>query len=409
MTPPNDDKSNSRKRNVIAILTLRRHETGIWIQRLVDCLNDRLVGSDIVPQIIVLENTLQQPFSVSDDSSDCFLTQASRHWMGVVNRVSDAAEPWEVKACSAVLQLAKHVWNIPIFNGPDAYSLCVNKWCHHVVFTRAGLASPPTVVFLSSTNTTTSDDDDDESSQNVSSLAAKALVEQCQKQSTGPSHHSGPSHDTHSFDMLIKPNAGGFGAGIQRRSLEEVDRGTNLISMAPPCPVFADHMTLLQRYISPSQGKVCRIWFLLGKIHCAVERSIETFVSSDLTARSASSSTDEFTSACVGGMCTRPISRKDGYCEHQPSSDINNQGPTGSTMKPWAVPRDVRIEIEEQLLPSLPADAHCGSVEFLHDERGRRLYFDLNLLSTLPLQNIANEADPWSQLAEAVLSVFTVA
>ena len=182
MTPPNDDKiSNSHKRNAIAILTLRRHKTGIWIQRLVDSLNDHQhVGSDIVPQIIVLEDTLQHPFSVSDGSSDCFLTQASRHWMGVVNRVSDAAEPWEVKACAAVLQLAKHVWNIPIFNGPDAYSLCVNKWCHHVIFTRAGLASPPTVAFLSSTNTTTSDDDD-ESSHKVSSMAANALVVQCQK------------------------------------------------------------------------------------------------------------------------------------------------------------------------------------------------------------------------------------
>ena len=75
-------------------------------------------------------------------------------------------------------------------------------------------------------------------------------------------------------------------------------------------------------------------------------------------------------------------------------------------MQPWTVQEDVRREIEEQLLPVLPTDAHCGSVEFLYDNSGRRLYFDLNLVSTLPTWPIKDgETDPWKQLALAVLQV----
>ena len=70
------------------------------------------------------------------------------HWKCIVNRVSDAAEPWEVKATLAILQQAQTVWKILVWNGPEAYSLCTNKWCHHVLFQRAGLQSPDTVAML---------------------------------------------------------------------------------------------------------------------------------------------------------------------------------------------------------------------------------------------------------------------
>ena len=93
---------------------------------------------------------------------------------------------------------------------------------------------------------------------------------------------------------------------------------------------------------------------------------------------------------------------------------------------------------KEQLIPVLPRDAHCGSVEFmmLHGSSTmvradgdddttidreeeeeeepppsslspmrRRLYFDLNLLSTLPVDPSAlleKSPDPWLQLASAI-------
>ena len=33
---------------------------------------------------------------------------------------------------------------------------------------------------------------------------------------------------------------------------------------------------------------------------------------------------------------------------------------TGPNMEAWRVPESVRMEIEQQLLPVLPKDAHCG-------------------------------------------------
>jgi hypothetical protein len=73
------------------------------------------------------------------------------------------------------------------------------------------------------------------------------------------------------------------------------------------------------------------------------------------------------------------------------------------------VPADVANEIEQQLLPLL-TDAHCGSVEFLYTQEGTRLYFDLNLLSTLPI-NARNddvwdsEYDPWMEQARVVWNI----
>jgi hypothetical protein len=175
-------------------------------------------------------------------------------------------------------------------------------------------------------------------------------------------------HDGDGF--LIKPNAGGFGAGITR------------VSEVPDLlPIFEDNITLVQHYIPPRNGKVYRVWFLCGKVQCAVERTIDE------------ASNNEFTGACAGGTCSavRP-----------------------STFRAWIVPFDVRIEIESQLLPLL-VDAHCGSVEFLYasqQEGEERLYFDLNLLSTLPLlqsttvsdsnQVWSKDYDPWKELAVAV-------
>jgi hypothetical protein len=97
------------------------------------------------------------------------------------------------------------------------------------------------------------------------------------------------------------------------------------------------------------------------------------------------------------------------------------------------VPDDVRMEIENQLLPLLKEDAHAGSVEFLQhptvNEHSpymphRRYYFDLNLLSTLPIMDHPSgivetnmdsnhknitlldlDYNPWSELAHGIISV----
>jgi len=332
-------------KKTIIILTLKKHEDGIWIRRLVKCLHQTLGTKNNDEQVIdvqvkPLEEWLGQGWLVSS-LNQCF----DNNVMGIVNRVSDAASPPLFKACCAILGAAQ-IRNIPIVNGPSAYALCGNKWCHHVLFSQAKLKSPRTLAFWN----------EDGNYNNNASISLRGK--------------DGQIMEIDKEYLLIKPNAGGFGAGIQRIPT------TSLI--LEKLPTFEDSVTLLQSYERPKNNKLYRIWFLQGKVQCGIERHINE--------------ENDFTNACAG------------------SCSLGEVPP-----KPWNIPFDVQEEIEQRLLPLLP-DAHCGSVEFLYSQENgaERLYFDLNLLSTLPIRVDNAEGvwkenyDPWMELATAVLDVLSV-
>mmetsp|Transcript_38741 Transcript_38741/g.93654 ORF Transcript_38741/g.93654 Transcript_38741/m.93654 type:complete len:364 (-) Transcript_38741:729-1820(-) len=355
------------KRKTLLILTLKKHEDGLWIRRLVQSLqatakdhqvslSNEAAGTETTPQntpeessshlvtirVQPLEEWLAQGWLVSSPPS------FFENLIGIVNRVSDAASPPLFKAACAILGAAQQLLQIPIVNGPTTYSLCGNKWCHHIFFQQAGLESPKTLAYWN--------DDEDKGNGNIGSKLEALTTNGMQENKK----NSGT-------DLLVKPNSGGFGAGIQRVKTPLNDESL---------PVFEDSITLVQDYHPPKDNQLYRIWFLLGKVQCAVVRSITD-----------SSGNDEFTNAC-SGTCS---------IEKPPSA--------------WPVPHDVRKELEDQLLPLL-TDAHCGSVEFLYTQDGsKRLYFDLNLLSTLPtrVSNTkgvwADDYDPWMELANAVWKV----
>jgi hypothetical protein len=293
----------------LMILTLKEHQEGIWIRRLVQSLTYQ--KPTIPVRVVALEDYLQ-PFLVSSiPAADC---------VGLVNRVSDAAAPHLFKACLAVLSVSS-LHNIPVFNGPQAYALCANKWCQHVIFSKAKLESPPTVAFMNT-----------EQNKSQMKRALDMLL---------------PSDE-----VLIKPNAGGFGAGIVKVALnhDAVFVDTAVV------PDYPDRMTLIQSYIP--NAKLYRLWFLNGRIQCAVERT-----------------DNDITGGCVADTCSLV-----------------------PTPVPWVVSDQVKADLE-QLVACLPSDMHCGSVEFLVcDKDNKRLYFDLNLLSTLPVK----EDGPWNELAQAI-------
>jgi hypothetical protein len=327
-------------------LTLKQHEEGIWIRRLVQALKNHHAATTtsegmIEIQVKSLETWLGQGWIVSND---CCLFE--NNVVGIVNRVSDAAPPALFKLCCAVLGAAQSL-QIPIVNGPTTYSLCANKWCHHVLFRQAKLSSPSTIAYYWNDANT--------------ELPQQQPLEQLSLPQT-LLREDGDSM------LLIKPNAGGFGAGIRRVS-----------SLPENLPRFDDNVTLLQQYVPPRDKKLYRVWFLRGKVQCAVERSIVD-------------ESTEFTAACAaGGTCSAARPK----------------------LEAWKVPEDVQEELERQLLPLL-IDAHCGSVEFLYSEEEQaqqRLYFDLNLLSTLPVNvsdpnNVwSKDYDPWKELAAAVWAI----
>jgi hypothetical protein len=283
---------------------------------------------------------------------------------GLINRISDAADPVMVKRCLAILTLATRIYGIPVFNGPIAYSLCSNKWCQHALFARAGLRAPSTAVILPS-------------QLHLENEASESLRVKSQRLLGEPLPH------------LLKPNAGGFGAGIQRLD-DDTNEDKNVSSLFS----VLDDTVLVQKYVPPAVGTVYRVWFLLGKVQCAVRR-----FSPNSTA-TATRNNDEFQNGCSAGSmaCTRP-----------------NNNATTPVVTAWPVSPDVRDEIESLL--AILEDAHAGSIEFLVDARtNERLYFDLNLLSTLPtsMEEIKNaqevwgaNCNPWAELAETVVRVLT--
>ena len=159
---------------LVVILTLQEHTNGIWITKLVEAF-----PKTIKVTIISLESLLD---TLDPGAANSILPSNTSL---LINRVSDAAPPHLVKACIGILQLATSIYKIPVWNGPTSYSLCSNKWCQHALFAQAQLSCPATQVLLNACPTSIQD-----------------AVEQVRGED--------------SESVLLKPNAGGFGAGVTR-------------------------------------------------------------------------------------------------------------------------------------------------------------------------------------------------
>jgi hypothetical protein len=334
----------------------------------------------------------------------------------LVNRVSDAAEPHLIKACLAVLELIvtasqlspqQQQRRVVVFNGPRSYSLCSNKWCHHVLFQRAGLeeasSSPKTIRIM------LAEDVDDEQSKN------REMIRQAIS-----THFSSSS-----VLLLIKPNAGGFGAGIVQfhkdDDLLSTTTSSSSIAMIPSSSYYTDHMCLLQEYI-PTPHFVHRVWFLQGKVQCGV---IMRRINNDSTL-SDNNNKLLWTSGGGGCMAGGAVCRRQTTTTGTTTTTTNQQQQQQQSQQPltiisaYTIPDSVRHEIEHQLLPLL-SDIHAGSVEFIVNAKhpDQRFYVDLNMLSTLPIlddddndnnkkiQNAAKvwglDYDPWKELAQAII------
>lgn len=250
---------------------------------------------------------------------------------------------------------------------------------HHHVFVRAGLQIPRSTIVVFHDNET------------IESYRRKLLsaIETLTK--------------THkiNFPLLVKPNSGGFGKGI--RIIYSMDQVPSVIDSLCNDTEYAasDRVMLIQEFIEPFQDKVYRVWFLDGKVQCAVERPF----SSDLVLNQMPEvviDTKAFTGGCAGennGSCSLDY---DESLEESPSTESAVIA-TSTTIKPekWIVPQNIISEIEN-LLTHVGDDCYAGSVEFLfQNDTEHPVYFDLNILSTLPL-DIDSE---WMKLAQSILRV----
>lgn len=342
-------------------MTLEKHKNGIWITRLEHELTQTITAGknlDISVEVVCLEFLLSAFHLGGANRRPEFL----EGWIGIVNRVSDAADPVLYKACLAVLNAAK-AFSIVIFNGPEAYAMCGNKWLHHLLFHKAGLDTPPDSFGL-----------------------FRADKE---------AFHQASGYVNRDFPHLIKPNSGGFGAGMVRVENDGQFLGLTTELMESS---FKDEMVVYQPYMRPLEGKIYRIWFLQGRVQCGVVRKIAD-----------SDADSEFVNGCAAA----------GTCRIDSKTSKVKKEKGLVTFEAFNIPADIVYDIEKKLLPSLPKDTDAGSVEFLNylddncvdiGNASKRFYFDLNLLSTLPIIDlVSNEKkiwrddyDPWRDLSDAI-------
>jgi len=384
--PPSKQEHQCRRRKRLLLLTLKRHRDGAWVTRLVDrLLKTRTVQVDVVDVEDFLHGQ-QQPT----------ISEVLQGYDGVVNRVSDAATPVLFKLTVGILKAAQQLRRIPVWNGPSSYALCANKWCQHVLLQEAGLASPePTRALFLGGNI----DDDGAGCENDDNERFRNAI-----RATAESASAATCRNS----CLVKPNSGGFGAGIVRVDCAD-DDGAVALPASLSLRSYADRIALIQPYVPTDAFH--RVWFLNGRVQCAVVRRRRN------KREKGSNDDGEFTSGCAaaaGGSaaCRR---RSAGISNNSISTDQVPDDTDNYTFENWEVPSEVEEEVLR--IARLLEDAHAGSVEFLIDDNHQRLYFDVNLLSTLPLDPIpvggggkvegcdAAMRDPWQELADEVVQV----
>ena len=128
--------------------------------------------------------------------------------------------------------------------------------------------------------------------------------------------------------------------------------------------------------------------------------------------------TSDFTGGCVSGVCALPPRKSKKRDAETGASSTASAAPAanGPIFVAWDPSAAVRAEVE-RLANACGAACDVGSIEFLRVEgesaddlsSASRVYFDVNMLSTLPLLNgsVQNKDgvwsaafDPWAELAD---------
>jgi len=119
------------------IISREEHLDGIWITALVEALSELSLNARVV--------SLQAALSLSVSES---LIRNNSSNLVVINRVSDAAPPQEVKKGVAIMRDFE-IKGIPIVNGISSFHIGTSKWLHHTVLTQAKAGVPRSILLQS--------------------------------------------------------------------------------------------------------------------------------------------------------------------------------------------------------------------------------------------------------------------
>jgi hypothetical protein len=163
-----------------------------------------------------------------------------------------------------------------------------------------------------------------------------------------------PRADGLRFPVIVKPNVGGSGAGIQ--SFESPD-ALSEASLAGAIDLGLDHVALVQERLPPRDASIVRVEVMDGELLYAIRLRLE--------------SPDSF-NLCPADYCRVPGPDAAGADE-----DLAGEVPPmieGVTPPPHVVDTVLRL--------TQAAGIEVGGVEYLVDERdGEVYYYDVNALS----------------------------
>lgn len=180
--------------------------------------------------------------------------------------------------------------------------------------------------------------------------------------------------DTLTFPVVIKPNLGGSGVGIQKftskRSLADAIGEKSLI-------MPSDNLLILQEFIQPKENNIIRVETINGKVIYAMK----VFTPGTFN-------------LCPSDSCDieRGETKNEiGYCVANPGDSVR-----------FELFRDIPSEIVKAIEKTVQkAGLECGGVEYLVDQKGDWFVYDINALSILR-SSFKQEygIDGWGMLAD---------
>lgn len=245
----------------------------------------------------------------------------SSHYGLFLNRMSPSA--WDRGHGGAVFDTLHHLEaleerGVPVFNGSTAYRLDISKTRQTALLERLGLAVPRTRAVYRREQLL---------------LAAESLE----------------------FPLLVKPNMGGNGAGVERFvNIDELRLAleTDALKAGP------DGVFLVQEYHAPRGGNVVRVETLGGRFLYALRVHLPT--------------------PCSFSICPADIRRTTGGAELSATARREDEG-NDATVEVFLPSAEVIAEVEKI---AAAGGLDIGGVEYLESERdGRRHYYDINALS----------------------------
>lgn len=177
------------------------------------------------------------------------------------------------------------------------------------------------------------------------------------------------------FPVVIKPNRGGSGMGIQRfDSPEQLLKAIDENTVEMP----SDQLVLLQEFIQPKDGHIVRVETINGKVIYAMKVFTKgTF------------------NLCPSDSCD--LQRGDdptddlGYCVATPTSDVR--------FELYENPPTEIVEAVEKIVKE--AGIECGGIEYVVGEDGKWYIYDINALSILRASFKEEYGiDAWGMLAD---------